>query len=331
MELNNPIYIYIAIIFIILVLIIIRRKKNSYKKGSKIANTKYVKSSSYYKNLLFRYKFLSFIILLFISVGLIVCSILCARVQEVYEENKTLYNRDIMLCLDVSGSMNEQNKTLVDELRTVVDGLHGDRFGITIFNASAITLVPLTSDFKYVDRILDTVSRSFKAQIDGDYKTDQYIYNYVTQGTYSGDRGTSLIPDGLLTCGLTFNEKDKERTRLVILSTDNYLAGTAVFTLAEAAKYLKDNNILLYGIGAEGMYSSKEKQEYKEAVAITKGKFYDPKSNTMEKIVKDIDTLSKTAIDSSDRIYKHDRPKVLFIVLLVFVALLFVVSKLVNL
>jgi len=175
MEINNPIFIGITILFIVVVLIITRRKKDKFKDGSKIANTKYVRSSKYYKRILRKYKLLTALLILVISLVLIVCSLLGARVQKVYEENKTLYNRDIEICLDVSGSMNTQNKMIVDEFRKVVEGLHGDRFGITVFNASAITLVPLTSDYKYVDRVLDTVSRSLKAQIDGDYKSDKYI------------------------------------------------------------------------------------------------------------------------------------------------------------
>ena len=326
MEIKYPYLILITIIFIIAVILIFRRKKRNYSKGSIISNTKYVKNTSYYKDLFIRYKIITILLLFIVSGVLIANAVLTARVQEIKENSDTDYNRDIMLCMDVSGSVSSLNMSLVNQLRDVVNGLQGDRFGVTIFNSTAITIVPLTKDYKYVDKILDTVSRSFNAQINGDYKTDKYIYNYIYQGTTEGDRGYSLIPDGLMSCGLTFKESEENRTRVIIMSTDNSLAGTAVFNLEEAAQYLKDNNIILYGIGTNFMYG-KNLTEYKRAVNITGGKYFNPNRSSMSKVVKEIDGLSKAAVEVNAESYRTDRPESIFIVLVLLISLLFIITR----
>ena len=326
MEIKSPIWIVLTVAFIVFVFIFFKRNKRKFRNGILISNTKYAKKSSYYQFLLKKYHFYMLFVIIVLSGALISTSFLGARIQSVKDNSETDYNRDIVLCLDVSSSMNQLNMSLVNQLRDVVKELKGDRFGISIFNASSITLVPLTKDYKYVDKILDTVSRSFNAQINGDSKTDRYIYNYVYRGTTEGDRGFSLIPDGLMSCGLSFREEDKDRTRVIILSTDNALAGTAVFTLDEVAHYLKDNNIILYGIGPQIM-SGKNLLEYKDAVKVTHGKYFDAGASEMDSIVGEIDHLSKSAMEINQSNYRVDRPTSVFIILLLFITFIFLVCK----
>jgi uncharacterized protein with von Willebrand factor type A (vWA) domain len=59
-------------------------------------------------------------------------------------------NRDIMLCLDVSGSMTDVDKEIVSIFDKLADGFKGERVGLTIFNSSAVQVFPLTDDYRFI-------------------------------------------------------------------------------------------------------------------------------------------------------------------------------------
>ena len=59
-------------------------------------------------------------------------------------------NRDIMLCLDVSGSMLDTDQAIVDVFAKLVGSFKGERIGITIFDSSAVMVFPLTDDYEFV-------------------------------------------------------------------------------------------------------------------------------------------------------------------------------------
>ena len=60
-------------------------------------------------------------------------------------------NRDVMLCLDVSTSMNELDAIVLRQFAELAAGLRGERIGLTIFNGSAITVFPLTDDAEFIE------------------------------------------------------------------------------------------------------------------------------------------------------------------------------------
>ena len=78
----------------------------------------------------------------------------CGRSSEQSRERETL-NRDVMLCLDVSGSMKELDESILAPFIDIAAGLPGDRIGLTIWNGAAITVFPLTDDTDYVAATLE--------------------------------------------------------------------------------------------------------------------------------------------------------------------------------
>ena len=70
---------------------------------------------------------------------------------------------DIVLCLDVSGSMLARDFTpdrlqaSVNVARNFVSNRKGDRIGLVIFSGQSLTLCPLTSDLKVVVQQLNTI------------------------------------------------------------------------------------------------------------------------------------------------------------------------------
>jgi len=83
--------------------------------------------------------------------------------------SRTLSGRDLMLALDISGSMSEADMTInskpasrIDVLKLVVgkfiERRHGDRIGLILFGTNAYTYVPLTFDLDALGDLLADVS-----------------------------------------------------------------------------------------------------------------------------------------------------------------------------
>ena len=108
-----------------------------------------------------------------------------------------------------------------------------------VWDSSAAQIFPLNDDYDYVEEKLASVADEVSSDIGdigdtfgGDPDGDPPIY----AGTDLGD-GSSLIGDGLASCVLRFDNPDLDRSRTLILATDNALAGTPIVTLEQAASF----------------------------------------------------------------------------------------------
>jgi len=83
--------------------------------------------------------------------------------------SRTVSGRDLMLAVDISGSMNETDMTInskpasrIDVLKVVVgkfiERRHGDRLGLILFGTNAYTYVPLTFDLDALGDLLTDIS-----------------------------------------------------------------------------------------------------------------------------------------------------------------------------
>lgn len=83
--------------------------------------------------------------------------------------SRNVSGRDLMLAVDISGSMNEADMTInaqaasrIDVLKLVVgqfiERRQGDRLGLILFGTNAYNYVPLTFDLKALGLLLDDVS-----------------------------------------------------------------------------------------------------------------------------------------------------------------------------
>jgi len=337
MELEYPFILYIGIIVLSILLFLQFKRKDTYTNGKKIANTKYVKKLEYYTELMKKYKMLTYSIKGICAFCILFCIILLARPLEEQSSEVTMYNRDIFLCMDVSTSVDELNKELVTSLRQVVKKLNGERFGITIFNTSSVLLVPLTDDYDYVLESLDTISKAIEERTkimeenDGELNMNSqeytYLQKYIQEGTLVGnmEKGSSLIGEGLASCIYNFPNFEEDRTRIIIMSTDNQLNGNSMITLGEAAEIAKNKNITVFGVTPKNVYNAKD---YKNAVQITGGNFYvgtDLKS--IPSIIKDIESKEKSLIKTKSQVKKVYRPQVPFILLVVLYIILVILNK----
>ncbi len=340
MELKNGFVIYIGIgvfVLLILFLFIYNNKKSKYRGGKKVVRDELSNDNPVFRRRMRLYRILSFVIMIACMAGIAVSFVILARPVETATKEKTDNNRDIILSIDVSTSVDNLNMNLVEKLKKTVMELKGERFGIQIFNTSTVLLTPLTDDYEFVIKQLDIIKNAIESRnmefnywgnIDFD---DEYFYysSYISSGTLVGaeERGSSLIGDGLASTVPNFS-KDDDRTRIVIFSTDNDVQGDSLFSLPAAARYCKENDVIVYGIGTKEMYAEK-KQEMKECVEATGGRFFleEASGKNFDKIVSDIDKMSKSKVITGYEVIETDKSAVPFIILLCSVCTMFVMIK----
>lgn len=165
-------------------------------------------------------------------------------------------NRDIILCLDVSGSMISTDEAIVTVFSKLVGNFKGERVGLTIFDSSAVMVFPLTDDYEFVAGELKVAQKALSM--------DASSFEYFA-GTYEA-AGSSLIGDGLASCVNGFpgtsgtsgasGAEETKRSRSIIFATDNMLAGKPIFRLDEAAALAKQADIRVYSLNPNDYGSS---------------------------------------------------------------------------
>lgn len=224
-------------------------------------------------------------------------------------------SRDIMLCLDVSGSMSEVDVEVLSVFEELLEGFKGERIGLTIFNSSPVQVFPLTDDYEFIREHLKSVRESF------DY-TDEIPEHWV--GTLNGD-GASLIGDGLAACSLAFDHPDDERSRSVILATDNEVNGASIVSVEEAAAFAKSNGVRVFAINPVQGKDADVSAELTQAAESTGGQAYGLRdTTTVGDIVDAVQEQEATELKGQAQVVWTDTPN-LWIVVLMIASLAFVV------
>ncbi len=333
-----------------------KKKNDEYDTGTRAANTQKLRSTALYKKLNERYNILRAVLIAGIVGSIISTLFLAARPFRTEEVMNGVKKRDIILCMDVSYSLYDLNYEITDYYKEVVAGLKGDRFGVNIFNTSTVTYVPLTDDYDYVITKLDELSEYFTLQKEymekyednpnfsymnlteeekEHYDEISYKLQYYNAGTLYNNvtRGSSLIGEGLGTALYTFPYlDDSERTRVIIMSTDNELnaTGEEIMNLKSASEACAKHKVTVFGI-----FPSEEKfydpmtynyssclGEFKNAVEKTGGKFYVRTENqSVSEIVKDINKQEAMVVKTVMSSQTVDMPEIPFIILMICLAL----------
>lgn len=206
MEIMYPIVIVICVIFGLAIFFINFNKKKQYINGKKVANTKYIKETEYYKTKVKKYKIVSNIIKTISLICIIISSILIARPVTIQTKSEDKYNRDILISLDVSTSESKVNLELVKKFKEIIPDIEGDRIGIIIYNTAPVVYCPLTDDYDYVNECLDTIEQLLKFAVDNNGyipslfdQENGNISSFWYGGIVANNevRGSSLVGDGL--------------------------------------------------------------------------------------------------------------------------------------
>lgn len=326
MEIMYPEIIIFALIFALLLLFVKRKEKN-FKNGVIVANTKYVKNTKYYKNILTKYKIYSVLIKIICIALILISAVLTARYYTIYNFGEEINNRDIVLCMDISSSVNDLNKDLINSMKNTVSKLKTERFGVVVFDSMPMSVVPLTTDYNYVLYTLDKMNKSLNTKYNpfsttGSVERD-FLFAGVKSTTGDEERGYSLVSDGLSFCASSF--KDKERTKIIILTTDNNVVGNGITTLEDAKNYCKTNNIKVFSVGTKDIYEE-NKDELVNLSAETGGEYYDFKDYSISDIAKKISSTEKDTIVKTNTTYVRDFPDKILPLILIMLPILLILE-----
>lgn len=199
---------------------------------------------------------------------------LFARPSKISDAHEQASTRDIVLCLDVSGSTLPYDQEVLQSYLSFVEHFQGERIGLSIFNSTSRTVFPLTDDYELVKKQLSYASKLLngvqtQSSID---KMQQRQYQQISDwldGTQNRKESTSLIGDGLVSCaamipgfiyGSTNNGHRKanrfHRNASIVLATDNVVSGKPTYTLQQALDLTKQAHITV-----DGLYSGSTENE----------------------------------------------------------------------
>ncbi|MBT1176606.1 VWA domain-containing protein [Bifidobacterium callimiconis] len=207
-----------------------------------------------------------------LALTLLMAIVLVARPSKVDTESSAGSSRDIILCLDVSGSTLPYDRQVIATYLDLIQHFQGERIGLSIFNSTSRTVFPLTDDYDLVERQLSYANTILKGVVDQDSidKMSDKQYQQVSDwldGTQNRKDVTSLIGDGLISCAAMLPEfstsgdaavkaSARNRSASIVLATDNVLSGTPVYQLDQALDLTEKSSIVV-----DGLYSGPTQSE----------------------------------------------------------------------
>jgi Ca-activated chloride channel family protein len=236
--------------------------------------------------------------------------VLGGRVQETQVIDRDEAARDIMLCLDASGSTAPWNVDVVQEFRNIVEGLQGERIGLTVWNNGAITKFPLTDDYDFVLDRLDEAEEAFSGWSE---IFPSEAFEDFTAGTFvdDGKDRSSLVADGLVSCVQRFDRLDQDRGRALILATDGEQRGRGVFNLAEATDYAAGAGVSVHVIANPGEPGVEGDIDGLQAAAADTGGTFAQlgTGGSAEEVVEEINELEASKIERPPLVQTLDAPR----------------------
>ena len=306
-----------------------RKPKSERRNVTWVANAGYLPTLPSFTSRLSRYKLLLSVVAVVLLGTTVATGFLASRPVDRQVRSEELATRDIVLCLDVSGSMLEFDTEVVERFLELLPSFQGERIALSVWNSTSRTVFPLTDDYQLVEEELRYAAEVLDFDVDSlsDWSFDPAHYDrlleYLTGTTGMGENESSLIGDGLATCALMFDEQDTERSRSIILATDNQVLGNPVYTLPEAGDLVAERDISLFGIyaGETTSSSAAEEKEYRDVVESHDGLFFqasDP--DLVSQVVDQIAAQQAVDLDADADVVITDRPERFFAWLVVALA-----------
>lgn len=176
--------------------------------------------------------------------GAVLCLIIASARPQLGREREKVNQRgvDIMLALDVSGSMRAEDITpsriegAKRTIRQFIKKLTTDRVGLVVFAGRSFTQCPLTTDYGVLADLLSECQIGM-VQFDGTAIGEALancVYRFESDQTKRQER--------------TGKQDDKERSRVVVLLTDGF-NNTGRIQPLDAAKMAKLKHIRVHCIG----------------------------------------------------------------------------------
>ncbi|MFV0254049.1 MAG: vWA domain-containing protein [Beutenbergiaceae bacterium] len=307
-----------------------RRPENRPTSVTWVANASYLVNLPSFKSRMSLYRMLIAVVAVVLLGATVAAGFLATRPVDRQVRSDELATRDIVLCLDVSGSMISYDTEVVERFLELLPSFQGERIALSIWNSTSRTVFPLTDDYalveeelRYAAEILDFDVTSLS---DWSFDPDHYdeLIEYLGGTTGMGETESSLIGDGLASCALMFDEADTERSRSIILATDNDVRGNPVYTLPEAGDLIAERDISLFGIyaGDSTSLSAAQEKEYREVVEGHDGLFYEASDTALVSgVVDEIAAQQAAELDADSEVVFTDKPERFFAALVVAIAI----------
>ena len=130
-----------------------RAGERSGKKGW-VANTGFLRDLPKYQALVRRTRSsLAMAVVCFI-IAVIATSVSAGAPVDRYTKYDKSASRDIVLCLDASGSMLPYDSEIGDAFKQIIAHFNGERISLQLWNTYSMTMFPLTDDYEMADDVL---------------------------------------------------------------------------------------------------------------------------------------------------------------------------------
>lgn len=286
---------------------------------ARVAHTERLHLLPSYRRAVRRRRFGLVLSLVPIVAAIALCGYIAARPAAIESRRSQLDNRDIVLCLDVSGSMSDENLAIVRTFRRLVSDLQGERIALVVFNTYSRATFPLTDDYDLVRTQLELAEEDLAQSARASTRTPD-----LARGVTDPDLGQSFVGDGLMGCTQQFAADERaaelrggqvravERSRIVILATDNEQLnsrGGQLFTVTEAAQQARALDAIVVALAAENNDSA-DVQELSDAALATGGAVYPASSGdtAIDEISTIVEGLESTTIQGPVVTSRFDVP-----------------------
>jgi putative von willebrand factor type A domain protein len=278
-----------------------------------VAHTGVLRSSRRYRTRVAQLRFAVAGIAACAALAVFSAAVIVARPSHEKVSSQRLASRDIVLCLDVSGSVIGFDSKVLATFSKMVRKFEGERVGLVVFNSSARVVFPLTDDYDMIQKELE----SAVSALDSGRGSSSREFSDLIAGTVNG-KGSSLIGDGLVSCTHSFDYKEKDRSRTILFATDNELLGTPLFQLDEACALAKKRRIRVYGLliddrgygGYRGSSGKDAPGEFSSEIGKIGGTVYEAKdSEAGERIVKKVQAQDEAELAGDVDVSIVDEPR----------------------
>ena len=282
------------------------------KKGW-VANTGYLRGLPKYQALVRRTRASLAIAFVCFLIAVIATSVSAGAPVDRYVKHDKSASRDIVLCLDSSGSMLPYDSKIGGAFRQIISHFEGERISLQLWDAYSMTMFPLTDDYDMATDVLQDMSDTIDTgliQVGGKISGTRELFEYLEPVLDEKQEVSSLVGDGLASCIMGFDHNDKQRSRTILLATDNEVYGSGVYDLSEAIEFAKSQGVTVTALypGSDISLSS-EALQLRDEVRKTGGDFYDASSpSAVDSVVRQIEAEQKEELDSAGKMIETDRP-----------------------
>ena len=146
-----------------------RAGERSGKKGW-VANTGFLRGLPKYQALVRRTRASLAMACVCFMIAVIATSVSAGAPVDRYVKHDKSSSRDIVICLDASGSMLPYDSKIGDAFKQIISHFEGERISLQLWNAYSMTMFPLTDDYEMANDVLtdmsDVIDKGF-SQIGG--------------------------------------------------------------------------------------------------------------------------------------------------------------------